>query len=221
MEYIYNDVSINLSPFKKQLEDMTKYNIMDYETFMDAWKKLPEKTLVNIYFKLFILLAFSTGARRAELKGLTFKDYDGKGISINKSVTGKNSDRAKIKKLKTSAAVRYFKLDNFTVTQMNNYIEFIKSKFDIKQSDFIFGIKTPLPNNTIQYAFKRMGLECRLHDLRHSHATLLIQNNVPINIVSKRLGHSTVEMTLKVYTHAFAESQDKAVDVLNKMTSTT
>lgn len=165
MEYIYNDVSINLSPFKKQLEDMTKYNIMDYETFMDAWKKLPEKTLVNIYFKLFILLAFSTGARRAELKGLTFKDYDGKGISINKSVTGKNSDRAKIKKLKTSAAVRYFKLDNFTVTQMNNYIEFIKSKFDIKQSDFIFGIKAPLANNSMHYSFKRMGLECRLHDL--------------------------------------------------------
>ncbi|WP_407933729.1 tyrosine-type recombinase/integrase [Erysipelothrix enhydrae] len=97
----------------------------------------------------------------------------------------------------------------------------VKSKFDIKQSDFIFGIKAPLPNNTIQYAFKRMGLECRLHDLRHSHVTLLIQNNVPINIVSKRLGHSTVEMTLKVYTHAFAESQDKAVDVLNKMSSTT
>ncbi|WP_323610913.1 site-specific integrase [Erysipelothrix enhydrae] len=221
MEYIYNDVSINLSPFKKQFEDMTKYNIIDYETFMEAWKKLPERTLVNIYFKLFILLAFSTGARRAELKGLTFKDYDGKGISINKSVTGKNSDRAKIEKTKTAASVRYVELDNFTVTQMNNYIEFIKSKFDVKQSDFIFGIKTPLPNNTIQYAFKRMGLECRLHDLRHSHATLLIQNNVPINIVSKRLGHSTVEMTLKVYTHAFAESQDKAVDVLNKMTSTT
>lgn len=104
---------------------MTKYNIMDYETFMDAWKKLPEKTLVNIYFKLIILLAISTGARRAELKGLTFKDYDGKGISIYKSVTGKNSDRAKIEKTKTSASVRYVELDNFTVTQMNNYIEYI------------------------------------------------------------------------------------------------
>ena len=81
----------------------------------------------------------------------------------------------------------------------------------------MFGISNPLSNNTIQYAFKRMGLDCRLHDLRHSHATMLIQNGVPINVVSRRLGHSTVEMILKVYTHVFEESQNQAVNVLNKL----
>ncbi|WZU00355.1 Arm DNA-binding domain-containing protein [Erysipelothrix sp. D19-032] len=101
MDYIVKDTSVDILPFKKQYEDTIPYNIVSYKAFMDAWDALPTKTMTNNFFKFFILLSFSTGARRAELKGLQFKDYDGKGIYINKSVTGKNSDRSLIEKTKT------------------------------------------------------------------------------------------------------------------------
>lgn len=217
MEYVHRDVSYDLSNYKKQYEDTIQYTVITKDEFFEKWNSLPEKTGTNKIFKMFVLLAFSTGARRAELKGLTFNDYDGKGISINKSVTGKDSDRNKIDKTKTKASLRYVELDQYTINCLNEYIAYWKSVKKINSKHFLFGFETAFPNNTIQTNFKKMGLDCRFHDLRHSHATLLIQNGVPINVVSRRLGHSTVEMTLKVYTHIFEQSQNQAVSVLNNL----
>lgn len=219
MDYIQKDPTTEIKAFRKQYEDTIQYSVVSYEGFLTTWNKLPTKTMINIYFKMFVLLAFSTGARRAELKALTFNDYDGRGININKSITGKSSDRNKIEKTKTPASVRYVELDDFTIRELDEYITFVKSKYKTSSRDYLFGLDTPLANNTIQYSFKRMDLGCRFHDLRHSHATILIQNGVPINVVSKRLGHSTVEMTLKVYTHVFEESQNQAVNVMNKLSN--
>ena len=217
MDYAIKNVAEDLVSFKKSYEDTVPFSIVSYDSFMDTWKLLPEKTLINIYFKYFLLLSFTTGARRAELKGLTFKDYDGKGITINKSVTGKALDRTKIEKTKTAASIRYVELDDYKISALNDYVKYIKTVYSVKTNAFLFGVQDPLPNNTIQYSFKRIGFDCRLHDLRHSHATLLIQNGVPINVVSRRLGHSTVEMTLKVYTHIFEEAQDQAISVMNSL----
>jgi len=54
-----------------------------------------------------------------------------------------------------------------------------------------------------------------MHDLRHSHASILINKGANIIAVSKRLGHSSVEITLKVYTHLMKESEDKLLEILN------
>ncbi|HSK96314.1 MAG TPA: site-specific integrase, partial [Euzebyales bacterium] len=52
----------------------------------------------------------------------------------------------------------------------------------------------------------------RLHDLRHTHATLLLQAGVPVKVVSERLGHSTVAMTLDVYAHVLPAIDRDAAD---------
>ena len=57
----------------------------------------------------------------------------------------------------------------------------------------------------------------RIHDLRHSHATILINNGVNIVAVSKRLGHSDINMTLKVYTHLLEKNADELVDKLEEL----
>ena len=57
-----------------------------------------------------------------------------------------------------------------------------------------------------RYAAK-VGLKpIRIHDLRHSHASLLIHNGFPITLISKRLGHKSPDITLKVYSHMYKES---------------
>jgi integrase len=53
----------------------------------------------------------------------------------------------------------------------------------------------------------------RFHDLRHTHATLLLTAGVPINAVAQRLGHSTPVITLKVYGHVLRRAEDQAVAV--------
>ena len=53
-----------------------------------------------------------------------------------------------------------------------------------------------------------------IYDLRHSHASFLIDSGANIGAVSKRLGHSDVNMTLKVYTHLLQESESKMLNIM-------
>jgi integrase len=57
----------------------------------------------------------------------------------------------------------------------------------------------------------------RFHDLRHTHATLLLKANVHPKIVADRLGHSDIKMTLQTYSHILPDMQQQAVEQLNKM----
>jgi integrase len=57
----------------------------------------------------------------------------------------------------------------------------------------------------------------RLHDARHSGATLMINSGVPIKTVSQLLGHSSVEFTLRIYIHPGQEDKESAIDVLDRM----
>jgi len=54
----------------------------------------------------------------------------------------------------------------------------------------------------------------RFHDLRHTHATLLLKAGTPPHVVSQRLGHSTVAFTLQVYAHVLPGQQRQAADVI-------
>lgn len=55
----------------------------------------------------------------------------------------------------------------------------------------------------------------RIHDFRHSHASLLLSKGVPITVISQRLGHSDINMTLNTYSHMMPNDEDKAVNMIN------
>ena len=57
----------------------------------------------------------------------------------------------------------------------------------------------------------------RIHDFRHSHASILISNGINIVQVSKRLGHESIKMTLDTYTHLIEENNEKLVDLLDDL----
>jgi integrase len=57
----------------------------------------------------------------------------------------------------------------------------------------------------------------RFHDLRHTHATLLLQAGVPINAVAQRLGHASSVVTLEVYGHVLKQAEDRAVIVAGSL----
>jgi integrase len=57
----------------------------------------------------------------------------------------------------------------------------------------------------------------RFHDLRHTHASIQIAANVPVNAIAQRLGHSTPNITLAVYGHLFKRSEDQAVAVAGRL----
>jgi integrase len=60
----------------------------------------------------------------------------------------------------------------------------------------------------------------KFHDLRHTHATLLLLQGVNVKVVSERLGHTSIKMTLDTYSHVLPDMQETAVKALEGMFST-
>jgi len=74
---------------------------------------------------------------------------------------------------------------------------------------------TPWPpmqfSSDYRRATRRRGFRVRFHDLRHTHATHLLKESVPLNVVSERLGHANASITLNVYAHVLPSMQQDAV----------
>lgn len=100
-------------------------------------------------------------------------------------------------------------------------MEYLKP-FIAKAKPFVFGETRSLPITSVQKVFeegiKKSGVpRIRIHDLRHSHATMLINNGVNIVAVSRRLGHSDINITLKVYSHLLRKTEDEMVTTITNL----
>src|SRR5206468_1160557 len=97
--------------------------------------------------------------------------------------------------------------------------------FDPSDADaYVFAQKSGAPTqpHLLSDAFKKMvkrfGLpRIRLHDLRHTHATLLLKAGVPIKVVSERLGHSTPGFTVATYQHVLPGMQAEAANAFARL----
>lgn len=175
-----------------------------------------------IYKTLFLFL-FLTGCRKSEALALNFNDINNNIITINKSITKDliNGERL-ILPPKTKKSIRNILIDDKLNDQIKKLQEYYNTKYNnFNKNFFIFGGIKPIPCTTLE---RKMSLYCtksnvkkiRVHDLRHSHATLLFENNISIATISKRLGHCSIKTTLDYYVHA-EEQEKKAVDLLNSL----
>ena len=92
------------------------------------------------------------------------------------------------------------------------------------EDDFVFARPdgTPLNPNAVTLAFKRIirvaGLNhIRVHDLRHTHATLILKSGVHPKVVSERLGHASVGITLDIYSHVLPRLREAAAERFDEM----
>lgn len=153
---------------------------------------------------------YMTGMRKGEARALTVDDLDlDKAVlTVNKSI---RKYKSSIKAPKTPAGVRKIKLDR-------NTLELLRP---LKQNEkWLFGDYRPISRDRVDRAFKygivRSGVKpIRIHDLRHSHATYLINNGANIVAVSKRLGHKSINVTLSTYAHLMEEAENQVVEILN------
>lgn len=161
----------------------------------------------------FFRCLFFTGMRKGEARALLVDDLDLETatISITKSM---RKYKGSLKAPKTLAGVRKIKLDSHTL----EILKPLKS-----HEKWLFGDYKPISRDRVDRAFK-YGIEVsgvkkiRIHDLRHSHATYLINNGANIVAVSKRLGHSSINMTLSTYAHLMEEAENKVLEILNVAT---
>ena len=175
------------------------------------------------YFHL-IHLALYTGLRRSELLGLRWKDTD-LVSSIVHVTQGLNMLRNKLPVFappKTAKSRRSVALSPDAVGALQQHYAERKVVSEslgtaITDDDLVFGdvYGSPLSPSTVSHAFQDICRKAdiygiRFHDLRHTHATLLMKQGTNPKVIQERLGHSSISVTLDVYSHVVPGMQELA-----------
>lgn len=161
-------------------------------------------------------LLFWAGIRKGELLALTFNDFDFKTneLHITKTLTVINKKRV-INPPKTPKSNRVILLPQKIINLVKRYKEksFIKN-----ENTFLFEYSVSTLNTRLRRTCKAHGLKrIRIHDLRHSHASLLIELGYSPLLIKERLGHESIQTTLNTYSHLYPNKSVELVDDLNKL----
>jgi integrase len=182
----------------------------------------------HLYTALYVKA--NTGMRRGEVLGLTWRtiDFDNARLSVTQNVTAPNY-RVAVSDVKSAHSLRTIDLDARTVAVLRSWRKqqlesYIATGVRADESDFVFAKPDggPLHPDYFSQAFERLVAKMdlpriRLHDLRHTHATLLLKEGVPPKVVSERLGHSSVAFTMQVYQHVLPGMQADAAETFGKL----
>ena len=153
-------------------------------------------------FYIPLLLALTTGMRRGEILALrwTNTDLDDGTASVQQSLQ-QTREGLEFKNPKTRSARRTIALPSLTVEALRKHRS-NQASLSSRFRDLV----------------RRAGLKhVRFHDLRHTHATHLLARGINAKVVSERLGHSTVSLTLDVYAHVLPSMQAKAAEEIDVM----
>jgi len=193
---------------KKTAGEMKFWTLDEFERFVACVSHITARTG--------FLLLYWTGMRIGELLALTGADFDYvKGtVTIDKSFDVVEGE-AEIDDPKTEKSSRTIQVPAAVLQAVREYIPRL---YDYQPGDRLFAY-------TRSYFYKERDAACeasgvktiRLHDIRHSHAALLIDMGVPILLISERLGHADVETTLRDYGHLYPNKHDDTVARLDEL----
>ncbi|MFQ7521995.1 MAG: tyrosine-type recombinase/integrase [Terrisporobacter sp.] len=188
-------------------------------------KKLLEKSR-ETSLELPIILASGLGLRISEILGLTWNniDFNDFTITIDK-ITVRDKGQVILKEPKTESSIRTISAPKeiiLILKQLKKDRLAAKLRGEKSHRELIFYDKNlnPIAQDVLSKKFRYFLQEnnlkhIRFHDLRHSHVTMLIDAKVSIKVISERVGHSNVNTTLNIYSHALREMDQEASDKIS------
>jgi integrase len=214
---------------KELTDNPAKYVILPKNTKreMKVWSKEEvEKFLKEVKSSRYYIafhLALTTGMRQGEILGLRWKDIDFENKTLTVRQTLAHNKKEFLNGGKTSNAVRKIDLFDDTIKELKAHRKVIlaeKLKKGDKYQDFDLVVCTSNGTPTSQAnikrvmdnAIKRSNVpKIRFHDLRHTHATHLLEKGENVKVVAERLGHSKSSFTMDVYSHVTPSMQKEMV----------
>lgn len=178
----------------------------EYLKFIDAMMDKP------LSFYAFEML-YWCGIREGELLALTSSDFDfaGSSVSINKSYQRLNGQDI-ITTPKTRKSNRVIKMPQFLCEEMQEYINMF---YSAGKSDRIFPVSKHYLKHERERGCKETGVKrIRIHDIRHSHVSLLIDMGFTALAIADRVGHESIDITYR-YAHLFPTRQTEMAEKLN------
>ena len=190
----------------EQRKEMLFWTKEEYQRFAEAMMDKPAS------FYAFEML-YWCGIREGELLALTPADFDFEAgtVRINKSYQRLHGEDV-ITTPKTKKSNRTIKMPQFLCDEMQDYLKML---YDLKRKDRIFTITKSYLHHEMDRGAKEAGVKrIRIHDLRHSHISLLIDMGFSAVAIADRVGHESIEITYR-YAHLFPSKQMEMADKLD------
>ena len=177
------------------------------------------------------MLAFYTGLRRSEILGLTWGDVDltAGTLSVRRAYHRLDSGEEVVRPPKSARSSRLVPLTRSTVEMLTGHRKEAEHTAGVNgralaTQNYIFAGHDgkPFRPDSLSQAFRRaaarLGLQgVRFHDTRHTHASLMLKAGVHPKVVSERLGHSSITITLDTYSHVMPGLQEAAAERLDQV----
>ncbi|PEK99491.1 site-specific integrase [Bacillus sp. AFS017336] len=217
-----------VSGIKKPKVIVNKKAVYDESQVQILLEKLNKEELK---WKMIVTLAITTGIRRGELLALEWEhvDFEQGKLMVQQSLSYTKNEGHIFKETKTKSSNRSISLPKPILDQLKKYRQLkIKEKLSIGDKwnggnkSLIFSTWDGLPmhpSSVSSWWRKRLRLynlpSITFHDLRHTSATLLINQGVHMKVISDRLGHSKISTTMDLYGHTLESADEKAAAQFN------
>ena len=206
---------------RSRRNDMQIWDDFEVRYFLEAAKCSP-------YYALFHTALF-TGMRRSELLALQWRDIHLHQIYVSRSLHHLKDGSyvfTQPKSVKSRRTIALSPSSVLTLMEHKEKQEAVHTMLGIplKQDDLLFSTPEgkPLRPNTITRAWTTLATKAgvkpiRLHDARHTHASLMLKQGVHPKIVQERLGHASIQMTLDTYSHVTPGLQEAAAEAFDRL----
>ena len=192
---------------KSRAEEMSFWTIDEFRQFVDC---IMDKRQSYMSF----MILYWIGMRLGELLALTPADIDldKHTISITKSYQ-RLGKKDVVTPPKTPKSKRLITIPEFLVVDIKDYMD---SLYEVQEDDRLFPVTKYFLEHEMQRGIKASGVKrIRIHDLRHSHASMLVELGFSPLEIADRLGHEKIETTLNTYSHLYPNKQIKIADRLD------
>ena len=211
---IYNKMEKFVDPnaLPKEMEFYTLEEFKQFISYED-----------EIFFKAAFEVLYFCGLRLGELRGLTWDniDFENMTLSVKKNVVTVDG-KVYVTTPKSKKSVRTIPLTKTLADDLKILKGNCKKYYGFNNKWYVFGDIKPITQERMRVRknllAEKSGVKpIRLHDFRHSCASLLINNGANIMIVAKYLGHTKIDETLNTYSHLFKNKMEDIVKIMNTL----
>ena len=237
-DYIDKNLLTRAGRFKKPVYEVKKVDFWTKEEFdkficiarkhCEEWEtqRKEDYLLYWAYYVMFNVM-FYCGCRKGEVYPLQWTDVDFNKnvIHVTKGLTYKvkgTEENYVLSTPKTRSSIRDIVMPKQLVDVLKEHYARYEKVYGFTNDFFVCGGVVPIRDTVLENFKNKCSDEAgvkkiRIHDFRHSHASLLINSGVNISVVSKRLGHASIKETLDTYSHMYQSKEDEAVALINSL----
>ncbi len=232
LEYLSNNPLHKIGPFRDAnitpKKEMDFYQPEEFLKYIAAAKTAAVKqekcsnSIREWNYYIFFMIAFYTGMRKGEINALKWSDISDNVIHVTRSIAQKLKGADRETAPKNASSIRDIRIPKPLSAALSEHWSRCSQIDGCSREWRVCGGPKCLRDTSIdkhnrKYAELAGIKRIRIHDFRHSHASVLINEGINIKEIARRLGHSDVEVTWNTYAHLYPREEERAVSILNKI----